>query len=61
MTKKYDIDVIYDTETQTDRRFVQPGEVFDNLLSQGKERRSMVGYDVAEEKCVGTRKEVQQW
>ena len=50
LAKKYDVDVICGAETQTDWQFVQPGEVFDNLLFRGEERRSVVGYNAAEPK-----------
>ena len=51
LAKKYDVDVICGVETQTDWRFAKPGEVFDNLLFRGEERRSVVGNNTAEQKA----------
>ena len=47
---KYDIDVMCGVETQTDWRYAKTSENFDNLLFRGEERKSVVGFNSAEDK-----------
>jgi hypothetical protein len=51
LANKYDVDVISGVETQTDWRFVKPGDAFDNLIFRGEEQRSVVGSNTAEQKA----------
>ena len=50
LSGKYDLDMIYGAETQTDWRFAKVTDSFANLLFQGEDRRSVVGFNIAEDK-----------
>ena len=50
LLKQYGADVLAGVETQTDWRCAEESEKFDSLFGQGKERRSVVGYNKSEEK-----------
>ena len=50
LLKQCGADVLAGVETQTDWRCAEESEKFDNLFGQGKERRSVVGYNKSEEK-----------